>query len=426
MDDISKILLSLLMVVLFILFILIAIWIVLKLKSTNDNNVKNKDKNKEISKKSKIQQEYNVQSIFNFMEFEKIEDNMIIQNQGKKFLMIVKCQGINYDLMSEVEKTSVEQGFLQYLNTLRHQVQIYVQTRTVDLGSSISTYKEKVKAIGNELVQKQLTYSQHEKDGTYSQEELFKERKEVAKIKNLYEYGVDIVNNTERMSLNKNILSKQYYVIIPYYADEVGLGDYSKEEIQNMAFSELYTRAQSTINLLSVCGIVGKILDSFEISNLLYMAYNRDEAEVFDLQKAINARYDEMYTTAPDVLDKRMKALDKKMEQEAFEMANNAVLEVRHEEEKERELKQKEAEFEDAVKALAKMILDQNRTTVGIKTSEKAKEKIDNKDKTDDEDKSKENIANTNKTKESKKEVEQNEEKQTKTRRAGRPRKKQE
>ena len=246
------------------------------------------------------------------------------------------------------------------------------------------------------------------------------QRKEVAKIRNLYEYGVDIVNNTERMSLNKNILSKQYYIIIPYYADEVGIGDYSKEEIQNMAFSELYTRAQSTINLLSVCGIVGKILDSFEISNLLYMAYNRDEAELFDLQKAINARYDEMYTTAPDVLDKRMKALDIKMEQEAFQMANDAVLEVRQDNEKEKELKQKEEEFEDAVKALAKMILDQNRTTVGIKTVEKAKERINNIDKV------KENTDNTNKTKESKKGGKKNEEKQTTTtRRVGRPKKSQ-
>ena len=413
MDEVSKILVVILMIVLFALLVLVALWVYLRFKSKSED--KKQEKVTEGEQKSKVQQEYSIQSIFNFMEFDKIEDNMIIQNQGKKYLMIVKCQGINFDLMSEIEKTSVEQGFLQYLNTLRHQVQIYVQTRTVDLGSSISTYREKVKAIGNELVQKQLTLSQHEKDGTYSQDDLFNERREVAKIRNLYEYGIDIVNNTERMSLNKNILSKQYYVVIPYYADEVGIGDYSKDEIQNMAFSELYTRAQSTINLLSVCGIVGKILDSVELANLLYMAYNRDEAEVYDLQKAINARYDEMYTTSQDVLDKKIAALDKQIEQEAFERANQAILEVRQENEKERELKQKEAEFEDAVKSLAKIVLDQNRSTVGIKTAEKAKEKIDAAGKQEKKTKTK--------AKEAKKEVEPNEEKQKKTRRAGRPRK---
>ena len=327
--------------------------------------------------KSTVQQNYSAQSIFKFMEFEKIEDNMIIQNKEKKYLMVVKCQGINYDLMSEVEKVSVEQGFVEYLNTLRHQIQIYVQTRTVDLGKSINVYKEKVKALGNKLMQAELKYSQNEKDDILTKEELNKEKREIAKLRNLYEYGIDIVNNTEKMSLNRNILSKQYYIIIPFYAEEIGAGDYSKEEIQNMAFSELYTRAQSTISLLSVCGVVGRIMDSEEIANLLYMAYNRDEAEVYDLQKAINSRYDEMYTTAPDVFVKKIKALNNKIEKEAMQKATNAVNEVRIESENERKLKEKEREYESAVKELAKMILNQNKPIIGTKTAEKAKEKID-------------------------------------------------
>ena len=47
----------------------------------------------------------------------------------------------------------------------------------------------------------------------YSEKELSKEKYELIRQKNLYEYGVDIINNTERLSLNKNILSKHYYII---------------------------------------------------------------------------------------------------------------------------------------------------------------------------------------------------------------------
>ena len=36
------------------------------------------------------------------------------------------------------------------------------------------------------------------------------------------------------------------------------------------------------------------------------MSYNRDEAEVFGFDKAIMANYNEMYSTAPEVLDKKM------------------------------------------------------------------------------------------------------------------------
>ena len=403
MDKTTQLGIVLLMVIVFIIIICFIILGVMKLKEKRKS--KEKKGMEEQEEKSTIQQNYSEQSIFNFMEFDKIEDNMIIQNKGKKFLMVVKCQGVNYDLMSGVEKASVEQGFLQYLNALRYQIQIYVQTRTVDLESSISTYKDKIKLLGNNLVQKELLYNQHVKDGIYTQDKLMEEKREVAKIRNLYEYGVDIVNNTERMSLNKSILSKQYYIIIPYYAEEIGTADYSKDEIQNMAFSELYTRAQSTISLLSVCGVMGQILDSVEISNLLYMAYNRDEAEVYDLRKAIAARYDEMYTTAPDVIAKKIKELDKQIEKEAYERANDAVLEVRQENEKEKILKQKEEQYEDAIKKLAKIIIERNKNNIGTNTAERAKAKIDNKEEVKKE-----------------KEVEQNE-KEQKTVRRGRPRK---
>ena len=59
--------------------------------------------------------------------------------------MVLECQGVNYDLMSEMERTSVEQGFIQFLNTLRTEIQIYVQTRTVNLEDSIASYRERFK-----------------------------------------------------------------------------------------------------------------------------------------------------------------------------------------------------------------------------------------------------------------------------------------
>ena len=78
---------------------------------------KNKDSEKKQVKKSEII--YTPESIIDFMDFERIEDNMIIKNSGKKFIMAIECQGINYDLMSGLEKNSVEQGFLQFLNALK-------------------------------------------------------------------------------------------------------------------------------------------------------------------------------------------------------------------------------------------------------------------------------------------------------------------
>ena len=233
-----------------ILFILCVIFVVLKFREKKPKNKKekNKEKNTQATKTANIPQSYNKESIFKFMEFDKIEDNLIVQKDGKRFLMVIECQGINYDLMSGLEKNSVEQGFLQFLNTLRYPIQIYVQTRTVNLSSSINTYKERIDTISKEYANKQMEYNQKFRSGRYTDEELKMDKYELTRQRNLYEYGVDIVNNTERMSLNKNILSKHYYVIIPYYSDEASNGNYDKKEISSLAFSELYTKAQAIIS----------------------------------------------------------------------------------------------------------------------------------------------------------------------------------
>ena len=102
--------------------------------------VKEKQKEKEDSAvaeskpvKKSSSKTFNVGSVFDFMEFDKIEDNMIIQKKGARYVMVVECQGINYDLMSQAEKVGVEEGFIQFLNTLSHPVQIYTQTRKINL-----------------------------------------------------------------------------------------------------------------------------------------------------------------------------------------------------------------------------------------------------------------------------------------------------
>lgn len=375
-NQLINLLTILLGIMLSILFILCIVFLVLKFKSKNpkEKKVENQSTTKT---KSVVPQNYTKESIFKFMEFDKIDDNMIIQKDGKRFLMVIECQGINYDLMSGLEKNSVEQGFLQFLNTLRYPIQIYVQTRTVNLGSSINTYKERVDEISKQYAAKQMEYNQKARSGQYSEKELSKEKYELIRQKNLYEYGVDIINNTERLSLNKNILSKHYYIIIPYYPEEASNGAYSKDEISNLSFSELYTKAQAIINSLAVCGINSKILDSTELAELLYVAYNRDESETFNLRKALNAGYEDLYSTAPDVLDKRMKELDLKIEQDAIKKANEAIYDVVEENEKQRRAKRKEEELNKLIDQMAKALIEENKRSIGQDVAEEAIEKID-------------------------------------------------
>ena len=373
-NEITGLLTNVLIFMIGILSVLVIIYIVLRLKMSTKKEAK---VNKVEKSKSAIDNVtvYNKQSIFSFMDFDKVEDNMIIRKNGNKFLMIIECQGINYDLMSGMEKNGVEQGFIQFLNTLRYPIQIYVQTRTVNLEGSIISYKARVKEIQGRLLKKQMEYNKLEGLGVIGKE-LDNAKLELTREKNLYEYGIDIINNTERMSLNRNILRKHYYVIISYTPEEMNNSNYSKDEIKNIAFSDLYTRAQSIINALGVCGINGKILDSNGLAELLYIAYNRDDSEVYNLEKALNSVYDEMYSTAPDVFEKRIKEINIRIKEEAQKKANEVIIQAAEESEKERRAKQKEAEMEDLINQMANLIIEENESLVGSELAEKAKEKL--------------------------------------------------
>ena len=390
MDSIKllTIILTIVLGIMFLLLIVLAfMYISSKMKKKEDKEQVATSNGKTKTRKYK---DYRTESIMDFMEFDTVVDNMISQKDGMRYIMVVECQGINYDLMSEVEKNSVEEGFIQFLNTLRHPVQIYTQTRTINLDSSIQAYKEKVKEIQYALEKQEMQYNQMVRSEAYTQEQLNKVYFELTKQRNLYEYGKDIIYNTEKMSLNKNVLNKKYYVVIPYFLEELGDNNFDKEEQRNMAFSELYTRAQSVVRTLGVCGINAKVMTSNELVELLYVAYNRDESEVYGLDKALKAGYDELYSTAPDVVEKQMRALDKEIEEEALEKAKKKVTEARSE--KQKALQEKKENKRDLIDELAKLIIEENTQIIGSDIAENAIEKIDNENEKEKEGGTKDNV----------------------------------
>lgn len=358
--------------IIILIFILAIVLFVLWIKRRQEGNEEtgvNKIPNSDTTNKGKTTSG-DKQSIFNFMEFDTVDDNMIIQKDGTRFLMVIECQGINYDLMSGMEKAGVEEGFVQFLNTLRNPIQIYIQTRSVNLEKSVSTYKEKLRKVEEKLNRMKMQYYDMRDSGEYTREQLDKAFYELTKQSNLYEYGRDIINDTERMSLNKSVLNKKFYIIIPYYSSELGSNQLDKDEIRNMAFSEIYTRAQALIGSIAASGVRGRILRTNELIELLYMAYNRDEAEVFSLEKAIQAGYNEINTTAPDVLDKKMREIDKYIEEKAKEKAGETLEKVISE--KERIIMEKEENMSDLIREMAAVILKENASHIGIEEVEES------------------------------------------------------
>jgi len=231
--SLMDILTIILIILFFAIVVLIFVYWQMSIKSKNKKQTEVNGAKSNTTKTTASQSSYTKLSVFDFMDFDKIEDNMIIQDDGKRYLMGIECEGINYDLMSELEKNSVEQGFIQFLNTLRHPIQIYTQTRTINIGSSIENYNRKVNDIKEQLEKKRNQYNKMLQAGGYDKRDLEEIRMEIVRQQNLYDYGTDIVSNIENMSSNKNVLRKHYYIIIPYYTSELEGNFVDEEEKRN-------------------------------------------------------------------------------------------------------------------------------------------------------------------------------------------------
>lgn len=366
--------------VLFILIMVLAYvyWLMNKKEKQKDEN----QEELEVKPKEKKQKQnsYTKLSIFDFMEFDRIDDNMIVQDDGKKYLMVVECDGINYDLMSNLEKTAVEAGFISFLNTLNYPIQIYTQTRTINIESSIERYEARLKTIKKDLERKQEKYRTLNETGKATEKELQNLRIEIARVQNMYDYTYDVITNTKSTSRNKSVLKKSYYIIVPCFLSELDaeatIAD--EQEKQNIMFSELYTRAQSVVRSLYACNMTCRILDSRGLMELLYVAYNRDDSDIFGIDKAMNAGYEELYSTAPDVLDKRMKALDDEISKRAFDLANNTIETIRSE--KKSILKKKEKSFEELIEEMAEALLKENEKYIGKEVTNEAIKRIKTKE----------------------------------------------
>ncbi len=290
-------------------------------------NTEERDKAKEIKTANKEFNGIPRETTDKILDFDEIKDDMIIRKNGQQYIMVIQCKGINYDLLSEEEKESVERGFVEFLNTIRFPIQLYVQTRSLNLRKTIDAYKEKVNVIADEIKSLQKQRAEYLRTGNQKQVEMTDF--EIRRKENVLEYGQDISNYIGRMSFNQNVLQQKTYVVVSYFKSELGnIANYSKDEIINMVFTELYTRAETLIRSLGSAQVSGRILDSEELTELLYIAYNRDEEQIYQLDRALDAQYDALYSTSKDVLQKQRDRIDKQIDDMAVDLASDSLLEA--------------------------------------------------------------------------------------------------
>lgn len=206
----------------------------------------------------------NPNSTQNALLISEIRDNMVIMNDGT-MRAIVACRSINFDLMSDRERESVEYAYQQFLNSLYFPVQICIRSQKVDIGP----YLERLGKIRRDQDNMLL--------------------------------GVlmdDYIAFISALAQETNIMEKNFFVVVPYYpsGDMSSAVNSSKNFLANLvapqkqqhirideatfakAKDEIKNRVSTVVNGLMQMSIRSTQLNTKELGELYYNSYNPDTA----------------------------------------------------------------------------------------------------------------------------------------------------
>lgn len=206
----------------------------------------------------------NPNSTQNSLQIAAIRDGIVIMRDGS-FRAVVMAKSINFDLMSPSEQEAVEYAYQGFLNSLYFDIQIFMRSRKIDMTPYLDRLNKQRHDVDNMLL------------GMLMEDYMY--------------FIEDLVQQT-------NIMSKQFYIVVPYFSQLqagqavksgagflgglMGGGNKGKvsidESLLEKAKTELKNRVQSIMNGLLQMGVQSMPLDTQELIELYYNAYNPDTA----------------------------------------------------------------------------------------------------------------------------------------------------
>ena len=189
----------------------------------------------------------------NFVPIKYIRENVVIKRNGE-MLMVVLASSVNFALKSLDEQRAILQQFQNFLNTIDFSLQIYVQSRKLNIDPYIEILNGLNKKQDNDLMRIQLQ-----------------------------EYIGFITKFTDEY----DVMSKSFFVIIPYSPTKLNMskgfskflgGSSSATSNTDQQFEEhrlqLEQRAAMVVQGLAGVGVRTMTLQKDDLVELYYHLYN--------------------------------------------------------------------------------------------------------------------------------------------------------
>jgi type IV secretory pathway VirB4 component len=190
-----------------------------------------------------------------YVDVEEVRDGVIILKNGS-LRAVLMVSSINFDLKSTEEQDTIITQYQNFLNSLDFPIQIVISSRRINVAPYLEFLKQREKQTTNELLAMQLV-----------------------------EYG----NFIKNMAESSNIMTKYFYVVVPFYpVENVNKGLFEKmfgssnqktaanrkHELLNTYKSQLWQRLDQISAGLGGTGVKVTTLNTEELIELLYNSYN--------------------------------------------------------------------------------------------------------------------------------------------------------
>ncbi len=173
-----------------------------------------------------------------WLPFEKILKNGVIELKNKEYIKILKITPINYNLKSELEKEAILNSYKIFLKTCNFCFQILIQSNKEDLSKHIQKINDNLVNEKNSIQEISKNYIQYIKNLNHDKKSssknfyiILKEKNEKNEISNFENYAIENLN--DKYFKIKDCLSRCGNMVIAI--DE-------KTEIISILFSFLNSR----------------------------------------------------------------------------------------------------------------------------------------------------------------------------------------
>lgn len=194
-----------------------------------------------------------------FVPIKEVRDGvMVLKNGGMR--AVVLATSINFALKSVEEQESVIYQFQNFLNSLDFSMQIYVQSRRLDIRPYLNLLEERLRAQNTDLMRMQIT---------------------------------EYINFVKGLTELSSIMTKSFFVVIPYAPSAASVSGLTNtfsskksavlEQEKDDHFEEVKSQLEQRVGVveqgLARCGVKIARLGSEELVELFYRIFNPGDAE---------------------------------------------------------------------------------------------------------------------------------------------------